>query len=274
MPPSSVLSLRPPAPPRRPVSLVVTGKYDSIFQPLAASAARLRFPFASRIIVMDGLDIHPPASWTFIMADPPFRMARNANLGWLFSAPGSDILYCGDDIRFHDPLTVERLQEVAYSSPRIGIVSPKLLGRSSVPMSEALGYISDIPPMGFWFPCIYLKRSVLDRVGYLDERFTSFCDDLDYSTRVLRAGLRLVQTCYTSVLHQDSASGSAPTFARNSHSPAVLDAMRTASYQAFAAKWGLSEDKFQLYARTGDISLLQEPSSDPIPDPPEPVPCP
>ena len=40
----------------------------------------------------------------------------------------TDILYCGDDVRFIEPDTIKRLSDVAYADPKIGIVAARIQG--------------------------------------------------------------------------------------------------------------------------------------------------
>lgn len=233
-----------------PLTMVVLSRYEQVFQPFVDSVSHLHGTF-DKVLVRDGNHVNCPNGWTVIQGPEEFHMAHNANLGWNMAYP-NDILYCGDDIRFLHSQTVSRLREVAYSRPDIAMVSPRLIGRTSSEMANAHGYMTEISPMGFWFPCVYIRHSTIEKVGYLDERFHSFCDDLDYSLRCRKAGLTLISTNYVSVRHLGTPENGPTTFAmRKINLGEKLDQ----SYDLFSKKWGMTPLDLERFSKTGDLSL-------------------
>ena len=79
--------------------------------------------------------------------------------------------------------------------------------------------------------CVAARRSVIDRIGLLDERFTTGTyEDADYSERVRRAGLRVVCAPDAFVHHYGSA-----TFSTLSQRE-FFD-LETRNRQLFEEKW-------------------------------------
>lgn len=57
-----------------------------------------------------------------------------------------------------------------------------------------------------WFPgsCFMLKRKTIETIGYFDESFAPFnYEDLDYWTRILKAGLRMVRAYNVFIKHKE-----------------------------------------------------------------------
>ncbi|MGA2886208.1 MAG: hypothetical protein ABSE80_13855, partial [Halobacteriota archaeon] len=111
----------------RPVTIAVLGKFPDIFGGFVESADKF-LPDIPKVFVRDGNEIVMPTGtmWTCIQGEGPFSNPAFANLAWQGAAKDSDILYCGDDVRFLQSNTVEVLQQVAYSDPKIGMLSPRI----------------------------------------------------------------------------------------------------------------------------------------------------
>lgn len=200
------------------VTLCVLSKYNEIFIPFWETVSRLE-PSTMKVIVRDGTEVvtdHLDSSWTVIQGPETFSMAGNGNLALKGAPAYSDILYCGDDIRFIAPDTTKILQEQAYSDPRIGILSPRIIGRGSEPQVHPRRNLDTVHPMNMWFPCIFIKRVLIDKIGYLDESFNEFgSDDIDYCFRTVKAGYRLAVTDRVAVEHEAAPNGGPTTFTKN-----------------------------------------------------------
>lgn len=175
-----------------PVALVVLSKLAKVFEPFKASAATLR-GIDRKILVRDGVDIlNPGPDWEVLEAPQPFKGTPvNGNIGWKAAHP-CDLLYTNDDVQFLSDNVVDLLQETAYRlAPQCGIVSPFVWGA----VGNALqgGHRR---PGKVWiskerlaFVCVYIKRQVIEEVGFLDEQFYAYGgDDSDYCLRVQKAG--------------------------------------------------------------------------------------
>ena len=200
-----------------PVTLVVLSKYNEVFTPFWETVSKFE-PLTPKILVRDGDAVftnHLDSSWTVIQGPEKFSMAGNGNLG-LRSVPSNcDTIYCGDDVRFCQVDTTKILQEQAYSDPTIGILTPRIIGRGSPQQIDPRHNLMTVKPIEMWFPCVFLKRELIDKIGYLDETFNEFgSDDLDYCLRTVKAGYRLAVTTQVSVEHEAAPNGGPTTFSR------------------------------------------------------------
>jgi hypothetical protein len=216
----------------RPVAIAVLGKFPDIFNGFKESADRY-MPSTPKVFVRDGNEIETPTGpmWTTIQGPAVFSNPGNANIAWQ-AAPDSDILYCGDDVRFLQEGTLEVLQEVAYSDPKIGMLSPRIVGAAGNelqlrPNPEGITYSNQRLAL----ICTYIKREVIDTIGYMDDVFGGSYgwDDDDYNYRVRVAGYKMAITPRVSVEHRHAAS----TFTRTGPGADC----RTGELK-FRAKWG------------------------------------
>jgi hypothetical protein len=122
-------------------------------------------------------------------------------------------------------------------------------------LAEPGGRCVSIPPLQMWFPCVYIKHEVFGRIGFLDERFRGFCDDLDFCTRAKLAGYDLCATDTVSVIHEGSLDGGPTTFARNIGHEGWHRLMRE-DQERFRAKYNVSCEILDQYFRTGDVKLM------------------
>ena len=257
----------------RPVSIVVLAKYKEILEPFLLSMQKFIIPeFTSEntiVFVLDGNEIDPSicaGPFSHVIKGPEqFSMAGNGNLGLKAVPSNHDILYCGDDIRFLEPKSIERLQEIAYSDEKIGIVSPRIIGRGSPSLLNPQGEINEVRPLEMWFPCVYIKRQLIDNIGYLDEDFSNFgSDDLDFCVRTKMAGYKLVSTNKVTVKHESSPEGGPTTFCKN----IGVDSYRNQeheSYRKLEKKWGVSDIAFAKFMTTGDVKFLNPVKKDGLP---------
>lgn len=259
----------------RPVSIVVLSKYKDVFEGFIKSVSKFAGDFPKIVVAdgkepMDALDsagynnfeaqangVVRAASWTIIPGPEKFAMAGNCNLGWKAVPEDHDILYCGDDVRFIQEGTIERLQEIAYSKDNIGILSPKLVGRGSPSQINPPGKLASIPPLHMWFPCVYIKRELINKIGYLDERFNDFgCDDFDYCIRALQSNFILAVTSEIAVEHEASPEGGPTTFVKKLGVGEFNRQQREAQLK-IAEKYHMSTPVFNDFLRTGNLALLE-----------------
>jgi hypothetical protein len=194
----------------RPVTIAVLGKFPDIFDGFVESADKF-LPDISKVFVRDGNEIMMPTGpkWTALQGPDTFSNPGNANQAWQAAAPDSDILYCGDDVRFLQPNTWQLLQEVAYSDPKIGMLSARIIGAAGnelqvSPNPDGITYSNQRLAL----ICTYIKREVINTVGYMDPIFGGSYgyDDDDYNYRVRLAGYRLAVTPRVAVEHRHAAS--------------------------------------------------------------------
>lgn len=257
----------------RPVTVVVLAKYKEIFENNFLQSCSRLLPGVDIVLVHDGQEIDtgclPSPLWTVIQGPEQFSMAGNGNLGLKAVPKDHDVLYCGDDVRFLSEKTIEKLQEVAYSDEKIGVLSPKIIGRGSPAQVNVQG-TQQIPPFMMWFPCVYIKREVFDKIGYLDEQFNNFgSDDLDFCIRAVLSGFKLCVTDAVAVEHEASPEGGPSTFVKKLGVNEYLS-QQDASFGKFREKWKLSNEDMQEYLRTGNIEIFRgEKKQDPVSSPAE-----
>jgi hypothetical protein len=217
----------------RTVTIAVLGKFPDIFNGFVESAERY-LPSIPKVFVRDGSEITMPTGdkWTNLQGTPPFNNAGYANLAWQAAAPDSDILYCGDDVRFLQGDTWQLLQEIAYSDPKIGMLSPRIIGAAgnalqTNPKPEGITYSNQRLAL----ICTYIKREVINTVGYMDPIFGGSYgyDDDDYNYRVRLSGYKLAVTPRVNVEHKHAASTFTRTGPGADCRPGDLK---------FRAKWG------------------------------------
>lgn len=233
---------RPIEKPKREPAIVVLSKYADIWQDFDLNVKQFATGF-DQVLVRDGYLIQNTAGWKMVQGPKKFDMAGNANLGWKATDPGRDILYIGDDVRFLETNTVERLRDLAYSDSQIGLLSPMIIGgadnplQTNPPQDRNLAYSDRYLAL----VCTYIKRDVIDKVGYLDEetfRGVYGNDDADYSRRVRNAGYRLAVAPQIKVKHGLDHRGT-ETFLRNLGGyEEDLNASISEADRRYQAKWG------------------------------------
>lgn len=112
------------------------------------------------------------------------------------------VLLLNNDVRFDAPEVLARLVGVLEADSRAAAVTPRLLtpgGRDQLPRlgrSWSRKSLSRIP----WAPCacLLVRRRAMEEVGWLDEGFFFYNEDLDLARRLRARGWRLL-------LHRDLA---------------------------------------------------------------------
>lgn len=78
--------------------------------------------------------------------------------------------------------------------------------------------------------CLYLKTETIQTVGYLDEDFMFYYEDVDYCRRMKEKGIKFDCNRDVHIIHHDSSSST----------PGQKKAMLEKSRQYFCNKWGYS----------------------------------
>jgi len=224
-------------------TILVLSRYSDIFEGLQENL-NLFAPTIPRVLVKDGHLIDSDKDW--LVEEGPsgkFNYATNVNRGLNRLGSKCDVLLLGDDVRFHEPITVETLRYFAYAESTIGLLSPKIIGASDNPLQTD-------PPMGPVFSyseryiplvCTYIKREVLNKVKGLDEetfREGWGWDDVDFSRRVRLAGYSLAVTSRVSVIHGLRRKGSETLIRNERGSSESMDALDAINAKAYFDKWG------------------------------------
>lgn len=169
-----------------------------------------------------------------------FVFSVNANLGLKAVDPDADVLLVGDDVRFKEPESVDKLFHLAHADSEIGILSPKILGGADNPLQMN-------PPTGTTYSdrylalvCTYIKRGVINKIGYLDESFNTGWgwDDVDYSRRARQAGFKLAVTSEVEVIHGVRKRGSETLIRSEKGEHKAMQAQDDIHAQIYLKKWG------------------------------------
>jgi hypothetical protein len=224
------------------VTIVALSKYADIFESFNKNVEQFDEGF-DRVLVRDGYLIQKTAHWCVVQGPKKFEMAGNANLGWKRADPEHDILYIGDDVRFLEHKTIERLRALAYADPKIGMISPMIVGGADNPLQTNPPQDRQIVYSDRYLAliCTYIKRETINTVGYLDEDTFRGCygnDDADYSRRVRNTGLKLAVAPQVKVQHGLDHRGT-ETFLRNIGGHEDDLAQMVAEHdKRYLAKWG------------------------------------
>lgn len=224
----------------RKVTLCVMARFSEIFELCRESLDHFA-PDQPKILVRDTDEIAPPPGWTVVQGPLEFSYSGNRNLAWRAADSESDLFDIGDDVRLIDPSTIEQLQAIAYSDPRIGILSPKIIGGAGNPMQNNPP-TSPISYTRMRIPLIatYIKRDVVDGIGYMDEQFSGYgFDDTDYCRRIHLAGYRLGVTPCVSVRHGALGySLMSTSLKKYGGDLSALEAQRAENQALYLKKWG------------------------------------
>lgn len=124
--------------------------------------------------------------------------------------------------------TLSALIDVAEKDPSIGLVSPQVNDYSNPLKVQFRGSCFDwttfeeISPSNnsdevdskfqtgrdvtLWGTGLLIKRAVIEKVGYLDEKFFAYYEDFDYSIRALKADFRNVLHSGAKIFHKNDPS--------------------------------------------------------------------
>jgi glycosyltransferase involved in cell wall biosynthesis len=192
-------------------AVVIPHKYEDIIRPLITSFKEFEPASLKVVIIADGHDRN--YGYDIIKTEGRFNFSRAANLG-INHFPQDDIILMNDDIRLIQPSTFMRLRDIAYSHPQIGMVTPTIDGGGylhvdchnqaiwkdgeTVYETNIIRDKADFVP----FAIAYLKRSMLNDIGLLDEGFINYGgDDVDMNVRALAKGWKCVVAKEITVRH-------------------------------------------------------------------------
>jgi len=247
-----------------PVTIVVLTKFPHIFRTFFKSV-EIYATNVKKVVVKDGDNLDTEEfcfkaltnDYKVLLGPKNFSMAGNANQGWRAVQEDHDILYVGDDVQFLSNNIVEELRNTAYSDPSIGLLSPRILGGCDNPIQnqesiEKLIYTR----RSLALICTYIKRSVINKVGYLDD--TTFpgtygWEDYDFCRRVINAGFKLAIIPQLVVHHgiergtddmRKMGKGTETFFRNNDWNEEDLMKQVRANERRYYLKWGDTKKEF------------------------------
>lgn len=150
------------------------------------------------------------------------------DIGWLsasneaMKSVSSDILLINDDILAVSDILGE-MQKLAYSDPEIGIVGGMSLNPQNYEIIQNFGiYIApDGNTAHKYFgqsknsvkiekqkavegSCMFIKREVLDKIGYFDEKFIAYREEVDLCLRAIEVGYKILSCPTAQYIHLTS----------------------------------------------------------------------
>jgi glycosyltransferase involved in cell wall biosynthesis len=176
--------------------------------------------------------------------------ARGNNTALRLIDRSRDVILLNNDTEIHDSLWVSKLQQSAYRDEKIGIVGCRIRRIAGDMFQHAGTYMPDFTHWGqqigggekdinqynqdhdvegVVFACVYIKRTVMDRIGYLDEDYFSYFEDTDYCLKAKLAGFRVVNCGGLTILHREHGATSSNNVSQNDM---FLD-----SQKIFLGKW-------------------------------------
>jgi GT2 family glycosyltransferase len=177
------------------------------------------------------------SEWVTLIRSPDnLGFAGGNNLG-MRSVEAKNYLLFNSDART-TPGAFDAMLDAIDSHSDVGAVCPRLQDPDGTPQIscfryrtplteflEAAGtgaldrmFANRLVPMGVFdqpmqpqwgsFACMMLKREVIERVGYMDDRYFMYFEDIDYARRMNRAGWRMLHWPAAKVVHLRGGSSS------------------------------------------------------------------
>lgn len=191
-------------------SVVIPNKFEDVIKPLIRSILEYETESLDILIVSDKHNRN--YGFRNIRVDGRFNFSHSANVG-IEAVKPKDVILLNDDVRLLQP-TFYRMQEIAYSDPKIGILATlvnggcgNLLMRADRPdlwpdPSVDMHFCNARTGDRVTFACVYIKRQLLDQIGLFDENLVDYgYDDADMSIRTVKAGWKLAITRKITVKH-------------------------------------------------------------------------
>lgn len=195
--------------------IVIPNRYEDIIDPLILSI-NVRIPHKPPIVIVADGHTRDYGFQMVAYDDKHFVFSRAVNLG-MNQLPGRDIILLNDDCRIIEWNFFDRLEQLAYADDKIGILSPLILGcvgneaqrwhERHLYWKPEKDFINVMEPNAVCFPCVFLKRKMIDEIGSMNESIASYGkDDIDYCWRARRAGWKTMVTQRTTILHGDGSA--------------------------------------------------------------------
>jgi GT2 family glycosyltransferase len=201
-----------------------------------------------------------------VRGDRQAGFAANVNRGLRRVRPDEDAVLLNSDVIAHRGW-LEALQFWAYRDPDAGIVGPKLLYPDGTIQSAGTVRNAAAPE---WFDhahrfkpadhpqanvpqpflamtgaALYVRRTVIDRIGLLDEGYGMAYEDVDYCLRAWEAGFSVHYCPYASLTHLESKTRGMEQSERE-----------LASQRLFWERWGAWLDDRPVRAEDGALRIV------------------
>ena len=200
---------------------------------LTSLSARTPIGQGVRVVVVDNgstdgtLPYLRDLEWiTLIENGRNLGFVRGNNVGIRAVPSDHDVVLLNNDVVIPQTGWLEEIQRAAYAAEDIGVVGCRL----QLPDGQLLHAGAQMPLGSFWGQQIgslekdvnqysadrdvesvvgasmYIKRSVLEAIGLLDEAFFSYYEDTDFCLRAAEAGFRTVCAGGVTLIHHQNVS--------------------------------------------------------------------
>ena len=157
-----------------------------------------------------------------------FVDATNLGIERALDTGAENVVLLNNDVRL-GPDWFRRLMEVAERHPGYGILGPRQVDFTGVPSPRTAAILNSwrgAGPEGATLPevidtdwvegsCLFVRASVLDRVGLLDRLFApAYFEELDFCRTARRAGIRVGLAGNVRIAHHGAGSSTDPDTAR------------------------------------------------------------
>jgi GT2 family glycosyltransferase len=136
---------------------------------------------------------------------------------------GADYVWLLNNDTIVEPDTLARLVDASTGSPDVGMISPAIhyhdepdkvqfcgshidWDRKSIIQSDDWAKCAKNRDISLWGTALLIRRDVIERVGYLNEKYFAYHEDEEYSMRVARAGYRSIVEPGARIFHKNSRS--------------------------------------------------------------------
>lgn len=156
----------------------------------------------------------PPPDYCAVEGSWPFSFSRNCNIGIRAAGDDSVVLLNDDALLGRNLGGLEALALMPHDYGIVGATTNvTAYSQQRRRSQDDRRMFREVPLIAF--VCVYIPRRTIEKVGLLDERFTSYGgEDVDYCLRVREAGLKVGVGDYCFVDHSKLTStfrGSHPT---------------------------------------------------------------
>jgi GT2 family glycosyltransferase len=196
------------------------------------SVARLDYPHRQTVVVDNGSSDGAPAQLK--AAYPDIALLENGrnlgytggnNVGIRFAlTQGADYVWLLNNDLVVEPASLSRLVARAEHDGRLGMLTPLTYDYHRRDRLQFWGVLADMSrqnivdapePLGgqpapdnvlLWGTALFVRSSVIRRIGYLDDRYFAYHEDLDFSLRAIKAGYRTTVETTAVVYHKWASS--------------------------------------------------------------------
>lgn len=196
----------------RNYTIVILNHFPELARNLIESIRKTHKEFPKILVICDRHVTHFGGDVFHLFSAGDFVYATNANKGILsIVAQEDDIVLLNDDCECVEEEFFPKLAAIADKYENCGIMSPLIDGGVG-------NQFQQYPPLTVWrtkitspevitdltvcFPCVWINRDLINKIGGLDETFTGYgFDDDDYCIRTREAGFRTMITSSIRIKH-------------------------------------------------------------------------